>query len=249
VGSLIGAALARAQGFLLEPPVEAEPPPAAPLLAVVEDFAAVQVAAVQVVVTGLSRGSGATTIAAGLAHALAVPGARSAHLLTLRPEARAARRAPPGVVAWELPPAMRLPREIADYGATLARLAEGGQKAAVVWDVRADEVACAAGVMEACDAIVCVATGSAEPALCSLVCDMLAERHGRVLLVANRVRDDEAWSGRCSVAVPEARFAALLLGLGRAPRGAVGEALARVAALTLALPYTDKPECRRGHGE
>ena len=42
MGSLIGAALARAQGFLLEPPVEAEPQPAAPLLAVVEDFAAVQ---------------------------------------------------------------------------------------------------------------------------------------------------------------------------------------------------------------
>ena len=59
---------------------------------------------------------------------------------------------------------------------------------------------------------------------------MLAERHGRVLLVANRVRDYEGWSGRCSIAVPEARFAALLLGRGRAPGGAVGEALARVAA-------------------
>src|SRR5439155_13602687 len=131
-----------------------------------------------------------------LAHALVVPGARSAHLVSLRSEHGRGRRGTQRVVAWELPPALRDAAEIADYGATLARLAAGGSEAAVVWDVRADDVARAARVMEACDAVVCVADASAEPALCTLVCDILAERYGRVLLVANRVRDEESWSGR-----------------------------------------------------
>jgi hypothetical protein len=101
----------------------------------------------------------------------------------------------------------------------------------VVWDVRADDVARAARVMEECDAIVCVADGSAEPALCAVVCEMLTERYGSVMLVGNRVRDRERWTGRCSVAVPESRLAALLAARGRAPGGGVGEALARIAAL------------------
>jgi hypothetical protein len=224
MGSLIAAVLARAQGFLLEPPSAVEPPaPALPVL-----VPAVARNAVQVAVTALSRGSGATTVAAGLAHALVVSGERSGHLVSLRPGA--ARRAPPGVVVWELPPALGSSAEIADYGSTLARLAAGGDTAAMVWDVRADEVARAARLIEGCEVLVCVADGSAEPALCTLVCDMLAERYGRALLVPNRVRDEEAWSGRCAVAVPESRLAAALIARGRAPGGAVGAALARLAA-------------------
>jgi hypothetical protein len=226
MGSLIAAALARAQGFLLEP---------APTVEAASDALAPAPLAscgpVNVVVTGLSRGSGATTVAAGLAHALVVPGARSAHLVSLRAEPGAARRAPPSVAGWELPPALRDAEEIADYGATLARLAAGGAEAAVVWDVRADDVARAARVMEVCDAIVCVAAGSAEPALCALVGDMLAERYGRVVLVANRVGDEEAWSGRCAAAVPDSRLAAILIARGRPPGGAVGAAMSHVAAL------------------
>jgi hypothetical protein len=225
MGSLIAAALARAQGFLLEPAVALEPPVAAvpmPLEAC---------KGVHVVVTGLSRRSGATTVAAGLAQALVVPGGRSAHLVSLRSEHGAGRRRAQGVVGWELPPALRDAAEIADYGATLGRLAAGGGEAGVVWDVRADDVACAAHVMEACDVVVCVADASAEPALCTLVCEMLGERYGRVLLVVNRVREEESWSGRCAVAVPDSRLAALLIARGRAPGGAVGQAMSRIAAL------------------
>jgi hypothetical protein len=76
-----------------------------------------------------------------------------------------------------------------------------------------------------------VADGPAEPALCAVVCDMLTERYGSVLLAGNRVRDGERWAGRCQVAVPESRLAALLIARGRAPGGAVGDALARLAAL------------------
>ncbi len=219
---VIAAALARAQGFLVEPAPTIEPPVAPVPLEACEP--------VQVVVTGLSRRSGTTTVAVGLAQALAVPGARSAHLVSLPCDA-GARSAAAGVVAWDLPPALRDPGEIAEYGATLVRVAGGGGKAAMVWDVRADDAARAARVMEACDVVVCVAEGSAEPALCTLVCDMLAERYGGILLVANRVRDGERWAGRCAVAVPESRLAAMLIARGRRPGGTVGEALARVAVL------------------
>jgi hypothetical protein len=132
---------------------------------------------------------------------------------------------------WELPPALESPEEIAAYGATLGRLAIGAGRAAVVWDVRADEVARATRVIEEAAALVCVADGNAEPTLSGLVRDMLAERYGRVLLIANRVRDHEAWAEHCSVCVPDSRLAALLIARGRAPGGAVGEALARAAAL------------------
>lgn len=226
MGSLIAAALARAQGFLLEPAPTVEVAPGA-----ISPAPLASCGPVNVVVTGLSRGSGATMVAAGLAQALVVPDARSAHLVSLQSDPGGARRAPPGVVAWELPPALQDAEEIADYGATLARLAAGGAPAAVVWDVRADDVARAGRVMESCDAIVCVAAGSAEPALCALVCDMLAERYGRVVLVANRVGDAEAWSGRCAAAVPDARLAAILIARGRSPGGAVGAAMSQIAAL------------------
>jgi hypothetical protein len=221
MGSLIAAVLARAQAFLLEPETAAPPAPVARLpLASREPL--------EIVVTGLSRQSGASTVARGLARALIAPG-RSAHLISLRPQPRD--RLPAGVGGWELPPALCDADEIADYGATLARLAAGGGCAAVVWDVGADDVASAARVMERSDAVVCVADGSAEPALCGLVCEMLGERCRRVLLVANRVRDEDAWSGRCAVGVPESRLAALLIARGRAPGGAVAAALARLAAL------------------
>ena len=206
-----------------------EPAPTVESLAAPATASAAARDTVQVAVTGLSRGSGTSTVAAGLAHALVVPGERSGHLVSLRPDA--SRRAPPGVVAWDLPPALRSSAEIADYGATLARVAAGGDVAALVWDVPADDVALATHLIEASDALVCVAEGSAEPALCSLVCDMLAERYGRVLLVPNRVRDDETWAAHGAVAVPESRFAAALIARGRAPGGALGDAFARLAAV------------------
>jgi hypothetical protein len=226
MGSLIAAALARAQDFLLEPAVTTKAPLPAPATVSLETCEPVHV-----VVTGLSRGSGATTVAAGLAHALIVPGLRSGHLISIGDHASAASPRPPGVVRWELPAALRDAREIADYGTTLARLAAGGGQAAVVWDAQADDVHRATGVMEASDTILCVAEGSAEPSLCTLVCDMLGERYGRVLLVANRVADAASWAERCAVAIPDARLAALLLARGRRPGGTLGEALARVAAL------------------
>jgi hypothetical protein len=226
MGSLLAAALSRAQAFLLEPAAAPKRPPVADLAASAAHRD------VQVIVTGTSRGSGATTVA----QALILPGSRASHLVLLDPAAAGA-RSPAGVATWEVPPALDDPSEVAEYGGTLARLAQGGGCASVVWDVRADRVPRAARAIQACDVVVCVADGTAEPALCKLVGEMLAERYGRrVLLVANRVRDDEAWAGRCAVCVPDARLAAISVGRGRAPGGAVGAALSRLAGLVEDAP-------------
>lgn len=225
MGSFLAAALERAQAFLLEPPFAADavPAPVAPARPVCRDH--------QVVVTATSRRSGATTIARALAQALAVPADRAGHLVSLRPPS-AVSRAPAGVSAWEIPPALDDPSEIAEYGGTLARLARGAGAAAVVWDAQAEDLPRAAGALAACDAVVCVADGSAEPSLCALVGDMLGERYGvRVLLAANRVRDPDEWSGRCAVAVPDSRLAAVRIARGRPPGGAVGAAIAELATL------------------
>jgi hypothetical protein len=225
MASLLAVALERAQAFLLEPTValDSAPMPDAALSRACRD--------VQVIVTATSRGSGATTVARALAQALVLPGARAGHLVSLQPAPGGA-RSPSGVSAWEVPPALADPTEIAQYGGTLTRLARGAGAAAVVWDVRADDVPRAAGAIAAGDAVVCVADGSAEPALCALVGDMLGERFGvRVLVAANRVRDQDEWSGRCAVALPESRLGAMRVARGRPPGGALGTAIGRLAAL------------------
>src|SRR5204863_121029 len=93
MGSLLAAALERAQAFLLEPPVAPGPAP-------VSDAAVSRACRdVQAVVTGTSRGSGATTVARALAQALVVPGARGGHLLSLRP-APSTTRSPGSRRSW-----------------------------------------------------------------------------------------------------------------------------------------------------
>ena len=67
--------------------------------------------------------------------------------------------------------------------------------------------------------LVCVAEGSAEPVLCSLVRDMLAQRFGRVMLVANRVRESEPWAGLCEILIAESRLTAPAV---KTPSSAVG---------------------------
>jgi hypothetical protein len=221
IGSLLAAALARAQNFVVTPPAAAPPlGPGQGLHAVPAPAASVRVA-----VVGLSRGSGATTVSLGLARALLVPAVRTAHLLSFA--ALPERSAGEGVTHWEVPAALREPREVAEYGATVERLA--GPPAALVWDVAVGESERGVAAIGACDCVVAVAAASAEPALAGLVCTLLGERYGRVVLIANRVRYPEAWSGRCAVALPESRIGALLAVRGRMPGGGFGAALRQVA--------------------
>jgi hypothetical protein len=84
--------------------------------------------------------------------------------------------------------------------------------------------------------VVAVADARREPALAALVRDAMARRHGRVVLVANRVRDVEAWTGPGAVCLPESRLGARLVDRGRWPPGALGasfEALALVVGSEL----------------
>jgi len=221
---MLAAALARIQGFLLEPAAPAVQVPVAPAAP------APVLESLDVVVTALGSRSGAGTVAAGLVSALAVPGARTGHFVHAAPPSAGAGRRLGAVTHWELPAALHDPAEVAEYGATLRRLASGSGPAAVVWHVPAAETQRAALVMAAADVVVAVADGAAEPALCSLVCDLLRERCRRVVLAANRVDDPERWSRWAVAAIPESRLGALLLSRGHGPGGVMEAAFARLGA-------------------
>jgi hypothetical protein len=223
VGSLLSAVLARAQGFLVEPATEPERSRRVPLAQAVAHAEPLRLA-----VVGLSHESGATTVASGLAHALASSGERDVHLLTLTCEEGDSHSTPSGVTRWEVPFALREPGEVAEYGATVERLV--GRVPAIVWDVSAREAERAGEAIRSSDRVIGLAAPGAEPALSHLVCTMLAERYGEVLLVANRVRDPERWAGRCVAALPESRLGALLAARGRMPGGALGVSLRELAA-------------------
>jgi uncharacterized protein (DUF3820 family) len=221
---LLAAALARAQGFLVAPAAQADGVPASDLSVRSSGIPR----PLRLAVIGLTRRSGATLVARGLAHALAVPGLREAHLLSLSVEKpdRAARTGT--ITRWEVPPALREPAQVAEYGETVGRLA--GDTAALVWDFSAADSRFATAAIRASDRAVAVASGSAEPALASLVCSMLAERVGELLLVANRVLDFDDWTGRCVAALPESRLGAFTMARGRMPGGELGLAFRRLAA-------------------
>ena len=78
--------------------------------------------------------------------------------------------------------------------------------------------------------LVTVADGRREPALALLVHGVLAARHPHVVLVANRVRDAEAWREAGAFCVVESRLGAWLLQRGRRPVGAMGEGFDALAA-------------------
>jgi hypothetical protein len=139
-----------------------------------------------------------------------------------------------GLHVWELPQTVRSPAEVGEYGATVARLAERGLNGcpvALVWDLEIGIAERAAQVLASVETVVAVADGDAEPALAELVARMLAERHGRVLLVASRVRDPGRWAGRAAGCLPWSRVGALLVARGRRPGGALGKELTQLAAM------------------
>jgi hypothetical protein len=223
VASLLAAMLARAQSFLLEPAtppaaLARRPPPP------------IQLEQVELAVLGSKPGCGASTVACCLASALAVPGARPAHVITLSEglSRQPAPRVLAGGAVWEVPLALREPREVAEYGAELGGLA--GRPSVVVWDVPACEARRAELV--ACDAqaVIVIVPGAGEPALGELLGRMLAERFGRVLVVANRA-DPAKWRGRADACLPESRIAARLAVRGSPPGGGFADALGELIEL------------------
>jgi len=218
--NLVGSALERAGAFLLEPapvPPQQPPPPVVPLALP---------GPVSLAVMGLSPGSGARTLAAGLTLALGRRG-DAPFLVSLG----AARPAAAGMRACEVPAALTGADEVASYGGTLLRLAAESTSASSVWSVPAREAARAASVIAGVDLVVAVAGRTAEPALAGMVCSLLAERCQRVLLVANAVPQQDEWARWAAACLPESRLGAALLARGRFPGGRLGRSLLEVAAL------------------
>jgi hypothetical protein len=79
--------------------------------------------------------------------------------------------------------------------------------------------------------VVLVTPGDGLPPVASLVASLLKERVHHLVLVANRVGDENAWTGHAEVCVPDSRFGAALVARGRRPPGALGLALAKLASL------------------
>jgi hypothetical protein len=218
--SLLGGALERAGGFLLEP-APAAPEPPGPAIADIAVAGPVSLA-----VMGLSPGCGARTVAAGLALALGRRG-EAPFLVSLGP----VRPAGGAVRACEVPAALTGADEVASYGGTLLRLAAETSRASSVWSVPAREAPRAAAVVAEVDAVIAVAGRGAEPALSGMVCSLLAERCRRVLLIANAAQDPADWSRWAAACLPESRIGAAVLARGRFPGGRLGRSLLEVAAL------------------
>jgi hypothetical protein len=221
----MSAALARAQDFLLEPA-----PPRATTPALLTQ------GRVEAVVLGLRSGSGASTLARGLAATLESVRAAPAHLLALGGSRRGPAVAGGGALRggshWEVPADLQDSEAVAEYGRTVSRLA--GERGALVWDVPPQELGRAAEAAARAHAVIAVAPGGGEPALAEVVRGLLAERFEPVLLLANNVSDPARWSGRADVCVPASRWGALLSARGRRPGGAFGRALEELAAVVAA---------------
>jgi len=204
VVSLVAAALARAQAFLLEPAPASARTRRSPPEAAEGAFADLQVA-----VIGLTPECGSSTVARGLAVALGVPGCRSAQLISVTADGT---RDENGRLAGKV-------------------FAGGSGPVATVWDIAASEVERASQVAVESDAVFLVAGDHSAPALAQLVSGMLSERFGRVLLVATRVADRARWSGRAIACVPDSRLGAALLARGRRPVGELAGVLTELAAI------------------
>lgn len=177
--SPLPAVLRRAGELLVEPVRVVEPVRPVPL---------------EVVVTALSEGAGATTVCRGLA--LALRGLRPVEVTGM--ESAGAVAAGPGIAVM---------RDTAPADAGRLRHRGVGR------------------------VLVAVADARREPPLAALVRDVLADRHARVVLVGNRVRDVGAWQEQRALCVPESWLGAWMLVRGHRPPGAMGVAFEALAAL------------------
>lgn len=225
---LLAAALARAESWLLEPapPLEAAKPTAAASRPVV-------------VVAGVARGCGASTVARALAAELA-----------LRDPCRAAVVAGPrahAALPFGTPAAARLARAVAERAGVEARpsgrlcVADSANPALLehavrglaplVFDAEPGGGAGAAASLAA--RTVAVATPAVEPALAALVAASLARVGPEPLIALNRAPGEAApapaWDGRADALLPESRAGARMALAGRGAGGALGAAIAELA--------------------
>jgi hypothetical protein len=210
--SLISSALARAQGFLLEPSASPAVRRSVPIGEGRGSSTRVeQLRSIEAAVLGLTPRSGVSTVARGLVGALGVSHGRRAQLVALNGEIDGAR----DNLAWS--------------GAAASHAV------ARVWDVGPGGSERATAICTRADAVVLVAPRAGDPALGDLVSQMLAERFGHVVLVANRATDGGRWKEHGAICLPQSRLGALLVAHGRRPGGPFAAALERVASIVEAV--------------
>jgi hypothetical protein len=224
----IAAALARAEAWLLEP--------AEPAVAAAETGPGPTGSRPVVAVFGLALGCGATVVTRALAAEL---GARDGGA------AAVACAAPAAAIPLASPAASRLARTLASLPGARARavgrlcLVEGADQLALCDAARylapvvIDAGHAVVGGVPAALAhhAVLVASPRVEPALASVAAACLARVGPEPIVVVNRSRGDEGWSGPASVELPDARMGAQLALGGREPRGELGRAIADLADL------------------
>jgi hypothetical protein len=221
---LLATALARAEGWLLEPveePVDAVEP--------------VVRARPVVAVFGLAERCGATTVARALGAALAARDSAGACAVSSPSRTGAL---PIGSAA-----AARLARALAASPGTwahasgrlclvdcgdLSRLADAVRYLApLVLD--AGRIAVGGAPAAVADHVVLVAGDRVEPALAAVARDSLTRIGPEPLVVLNRALHAGAFEGRADLVLPESRMGAQLAHAGREPRGELGRAIGELA--------------------
>jgi hypothetical protein len=226
-GGVLAAALARAEAWLLEPPAPGAPaPPVEPPPRPV------------VVVRGLARGCGASTVARALAARLARDDHTGAAVLVGGPAGTGPRIAAPA--------ALRLARALAEDGCDCVRasgrvcLVSDSEGMAAVPGVGACpvviDVAHASSPAEGlgrADLAVLVASPAVESALAAAVETSLTAAGHRVELVMNRIDHHDPPSGHATLgqplAISESRLAAQLALACRDARGPFADPIAELA--------------------
>jgi hypothetical protein len=186
---------------------------------------------IRIAVIGLGPGCGTTTVARGIAAALAardtggtaIVASSSQAAGTSLPPLRAAAR-----LAAGLPGATATGRLcLWPSGDPAGTVVSAAPLAPIVFDVPHDGPASDSASLA--DATVLVVPGDAEPALAELAAGTLA-RHGRApFTVVNRPAWPDRWDGRATALLPDSRVAARLTFAGWQPPGRLGQILARLA--------------------
>jgi hypothetical protein len=221
---LIAAAVARAEGFLLDPPRRGEPAPVLP-----------ETKPPVVAVVALAARCGTTTVARGVGAVLA---ARS-------PSGTALVCGPSGSVALAVAsaPAARLAKAVAeqvdatprvsgrlcllDTDPRIARAQAQRRETPLIIDISHGADASEATTLA--DVIVLVAAGSTEPSLAAVVGASLARSGPDPLVVVSRPGDDGLWDERPALRLVDSRLGSRIALAGREPPGSFGGVLADLA--------------------
>lgn len=225
IRSASGAALARAEAFLLEPQAGLTPAPE-PTTTVRHPVVAV---------CGLAPGCGTTTVARGLAAALAERDSVGAAVC-------ASHESPAGIApgsghARKLATALRvLALDVRPRGRVCLTAQEGGRDLAHALHHLAPLVlavsagAAAQPAVGVADHAVLVGSSGVEPALAGVAREALTRAGTPALVVLNRGSGAGGrWEAHAQAVLPDSRSGARIALAGRMPQGALGRALAELA--------------------